>query len=500
MRAIDEPPAPDQGAWLAKAGDQVRHRTAHLTQLQSFGGSGYPVGQRDAVMLSELEDPLRDLGGRAVVGRVRAVRDHGGVILIELTDGAATVQCVLEEERAGGQAADFAHFVDRGDLIEIHAVPGESRTGTPSLLVDSWTMLAKALRPIPWGGVADPQARARDRSLDLIVHSDQADLLRARSRVIAAVRAELVGDGYMEVETPILNVVHGGASARPFRTHINAYDMDLVLRIAPELALKRLLVGGLGPIFEIGRNFRNEGADSSHNPEFTVVEAYRPLADYHEMRRLTQRIIQRAASAVHGRPLMPLGPDGELTDISGEWPVVPVCDAVSAAVGTRVTMDMDLDALLALAQEHGVAVRDGWGAGAVVEELYGELVEARTVEPTFYVDFPAETSPLTAPHRSAPGLVERWDLVAGGMELGTAYSELTDPLIQRQRLVEQSWKAALGDPEAMEVDEDFLAALELGMPPAGGLGIGLDRLVMALTGASIRQVLSFPFVRPRIGS
>ena len=273
-----------------------------------------------------------------------------------------------------------------------------------------------------------------------------------------------------------------------------------MLRIAPELPLKRLLVGGMGPIFEIGRNFRNEGTDASHNPEFTVVEAYQPFADYHDMRLLTRRMIEAAAVAVHGRPVMPL-PDESgavvLTDISGEWPVVAVCEAVSAAVGEPVAIDTDLDALLAIARGHEVAVRDGWGPGAVIEGLYDELVEHQTVRPTFYVDFPEETSPLTAPHRDKPGLVERWDLVAGGMELGTAYSELTDALVQRQRLVEQSWKSALGDPEAMEIDEDFLGALELGMPPTGGLGIGLDRLVMALTGTSIRQVLSFPFVKPR---
>jgi lysyl-tRNA synthetase class 2 len=304
----------------------------------------------------------------------------------------------------------------------------------------------------------------------------------------------------------MLHTTHGGASARPFRTFINAYGVDLSLRIAPELHLKRLLVAGLGPVFELGRNFRNEGADATHNPEFTSLEVYQPHADYTTMRHLTERLVREAARTVHGREAIPLpltgsgGLDGwdgvELVDISGEWPVVSVLDAVSDAVGRRVTVETDFDVLLGLAEDHGIAVRPEMGAGAVIEELYAELVEPVTVLPTFYTDFPVETSPLTRPHRSAPGLAERWDLVVAGMEVGTAYSELTDPVDQRARLTEQSLKAAAGDPEAMEVDEDFLHALELGMPPSGGLGIGVDRLVMLLTHSSMRSVLTFPFVRP----
>ena len=500
VRALEAPPTPDD--WLATAADQPRHRMRHLTGLRATGRSGYPIGHRESVPLSALPDPMPvDRQSATFAGRVRAIRHHGRVCFADLTDQSHTVQLLLDAGALGrASVTDFAHLVDVGDLLEVQAVVGRSRSGTPSWLVGDWTVVAKALRPVPFGGLADPQARARDRSLDLIVHPDQLELLKARSRAIGAVRATLVAEGFTEVETPILGTTNGGASARPFRTHINAYDTDLVLRIAPELPLKRLLVGGIGPIFEIGRNFRNEGTDASHNPEFTVVEAYQPFADYHDMRLLTRRMIEAAAVAVHGRPVMPL-PDESgavvLTDISGEWPVVAVCEAVSAAVGEPVAIDTDLDALLAIARGHEVAVRDGWGPGAVIEGLYDELVEHQTVRPTFYVDFPEETSPLTAPHRDKPGLVERWDLVAGGMELGTAYSELTDALVQRQRLVEQSWKSALGDPEAMEIDEDFLGALELGMPPTGGLGIGLDRLVMALTGTSIRQVLSFPFVKPR---
>lgn len=499
VRELASPPPPEVD-WARHGSDQTRNRLRHLAELTASGRPGYPVGSRAAVPLASLADPLAEAAGRPVSGRIRSIRFFGGVCFADLVDRETRVQLVFDAARLGRtEVAGFARLADSGDLIEVRGVAGRSRSGTPSLLVDDWTMLAKALHPVPWQGLEDPEIRLRKRSLDLLVHPDAVVLLQARSRVIQAVRETLTQEGYLEVETPVLATTNGGASARPFHTHINAYDAELVLRIAPELALKRLVVGGMGRVFEIARNFRNEGADATHNPEFTAVEAYAPFCDYTDMRLLTQRIVQAAAVAVHGRAMVPLD-DGSgtpvLTDIDGDWAVVEVCAAVSAAAGRDVDLDTDLDELLGLAREHEVAVRDGMGPGAVIEELYGELVEKHTTRPTFYVDFPAETSPLTAPHRSKPGLVERWDLVIGGMELGTAYSELTDPLVQRARLVEQSWKAALGDPEAMEVDEDFLAALELGMPPTGGLGIGLDRLVMAITGTSIRQVLAFPFMRP----
>ena len=361
-------------------------------------------------------------------------------------------------------------------------------------------MASKSLHPIPFDSFTDPEARLRRRSTDLLVHPDQMQNLRLRTAVIKALRARLDAEGFLEVETPILHTVHGGASAHPFRTYINAYGEDLTLRIAPELYLKRLVVGGSGPVYELGRDFRNEGADATHNPEFTVLEAYRPYADYVQMRELTERLIKDAAQAVFGSVSLPLGRKASservVRDVSGPWRVVSVCDALSEALGRRVDVQTDFEELLALAQQHGVRVHEGMGPGAIVEELYGELVEVHTVEPTFYTDFPAETSPLAAPHRSVPGLAERWDLVINGMEMGCAYSELADPLVQRERLTEQSLKAASGDLEAMEVDEDFLYALETGMPPTGGLGLGVDRLVMLLAQTQIRGVLSFPFVKP----
>ena len=497
--AIESPPPPTQ-EWNS-VNDQQRQRAKHAQELALHGYRVNPVGRREGIPLKDIDDPFSACSSHPLIGRIKKIRDHGSVCFIDLVDGEHSVQIIAESERLGKRNLDiFSRLLDSGDLIEIRATAGYSLNGTPSLLIDSWQILAKAYQPIAWDGLDDPQTRLRHRSLDLLVHPDQLALLQARSRAIAAVRSTLTDHHFTEVETPILQTVHGGATARPFRTHINAYRMDLVARIAPELALKKLVIAGMGPIFEIGRNFRNEGADSTHNPEFTVVEAYQPFADYHDMRLLTQEIICAAARAVHGQCVMPLRTaDGssELRDISQPWPVITVCDAVSSALGTTVDLTTDIEQLIEHARMHDIALRAEWGPGAIIEQLYSELVEPSTIEPTFYIDFPAETSPLTAPHRHVDGLVERWDLVANGMELGTAYSELTDPIEQRRRFIEQSWKAANGDSEAMEIDESFLSALELGMPPTGGLGIGLDRLVMALSGTSIRQVLAFPFVRPR---
>ncbi|MCE1178203.1 MAG: bifunctional lysylphosphatidylglycerol synthetase/lysine--tRNA ligase LysX [Micrococcales bacterium] len=487
VRALAQPPQISAAGLEPRRSDQTRARLARLERVRASARDPYPVGAAEPVA--------------EITGRVTAIRDHGGVVFVDLSDAGATRQVVFDAARLGRPALrELTGLVGTGDLVAVAGDTGASHTGTPSLLATSWRMLAVSLHPIPFGGLTDAGARARNRVADLIVHPVDAQHLHDRARVIGAVRALLGQERYTEVETPVLQTVHGGASARPFRTTINAYGMDLTMRIAPELSLKRLLVAGLGPVYELGRNFRNEGADATHNPEFTSLEVYRPGGDYTTMRLLTERLVRAAARAVHGsETLRVTGPDGELADldVSGPWGVVPVLEAVSRAVGRPVDLETDMDVLTGLAREHQVPLRDDMGPGAVIEQLYGELVEPATLEPTFYVDFPQETSPLTRPHRSVPGLVERWDLVVGGMELGTAYSELTDPLDQRRRLVEQSLKAAAGDPEAMQVDETFLGDLELGMPPTGGLGIGIDRLVMLVTGTSIREVLSFPFVRPQ---
>jgi lysyl-tRNA synthetase class 2 len=518
-------------AMARRRSGQFGHRLARLEAMRAAGRDPFPAGAGNpttsvsalASLLDAGDVGLEDGGASgggggvrppddpmrvSVVGRVRDLRDHGSVVFVTLVDGSSGVQVVLDPAtaRSSGEVADFARFVDRGDLVRVEGTPGRSRNGTPSLIACSWRMEAKSLHPVPFGALTDPETRLRQRSADLVVHPDAVGLLRSRSEVVASVRDTLAGLGFTEVETPMLNTVHGGATARPFRTFANAYGLDLSLRIAPELHLKRLLVGGVGPIFELGRSFRNEGADATHNPEFTSLEVYLPHADYTTMRGLTERVIKDAARRVHGHEALPIPVLGqaraglrgvELVDVSDPWPVVPVLDAVSAAVAEHVGLDADPDHLIEVARSHGVPVRADMGPGAIIEELYSCLVEPLTTAPTFYTDFPQETSPLTRPHRFVPGLVERWDLVIAGMEVGTAYSELTDPVDQRRRLTEQSLRAAAGDPEAMEVDEDFLFALEIGMPPAGGLGIGIDRLVMLLTNTSIRQVLTFPFVRPQ---
>lgn len=381
---------------------------------------------------------------------------------------------------------------------------GFSKKGTRSLIVGDWRMIGKCLRPLPnkWKGLTDPEARVRTRYVDLAVNPESRELITARSEVLRSVRQTLFDNGFIEVETPILQQIHGGATARPFVTHINTYDMDLFLRIAPELYLKRLCVGGVERVFELGRAFRNEGVDFSHNPEFTLLEAYQAHADYKVWIDGCRELIQNAAEAAHGEQAV-MRPRGQGTggglepvDISGVWAVKTVYDAVSEALGEHIDPATPLPALRKLSDAAHIPYRAHWDAGAVVLELYEHLVEDRTEEPTFYIDFPTSVSPLTRPHRSEPGVAERWDLVAWGVELATAYSELTDPVEQRRRLQEQSLLAAGGDPEAMELDEDFLQAMEYAMPPTGGLGMGVDRLVMLITGRSIRETLPFPLAKP----
>lgn len=501
--------------------DQTRHRIRHLNQLRDAGHDPYPLGVRArhgakalAQMLSErlagqgldAGAPGSEQSGSAaqqlsVSARVRSIRVHGGVTFVTLIEQGVTAQVVCEREALGATDYDLLTAnLDTGDIAVFRGVLGLSRNGTASLLVSSWQMGSKSLHPIPFDGFSDAEARLRRRSTDLLVNPQQIENLKVRSTTITSIRKTLDADGFTEVETPILNTIHGGATARPFKTFINAYGADLTLRIAPELYLKRLVVGGMGSVYELGRDFRNEGADATHNPEFTVLEAYKPYADYTAMRLLTEVLIKNAAYAVYGDEVLPVGPKNStervMTDVSGPWPVRSVLEALSEAAGQTISMDTDFEVLMNLARENEIHVRDDMGTGAVIEELYGELVEANTTFPTFYTDFPVETSPLAGPHRSKPGLVERWDLVVNGMELGTAYSEMADALEQRRRLTEQSLKAAAGDLEAMQVDEDFLYALETGLPPTGGLGIGIDRLIMLLTQTQIRGVLAFPFVKP----
>jgi lysyl-tRNA synthetase class 2 len=365
------------------------------------------------------------------------------------------------------------------------------------VLADSFAITAKALRPLPekHAGLTDPEARVRQRYLDLIVNPGAQRMAQMRADVTRSLREELHARGFLEAETPVLQVLHGGANARPFITRSNAYDIELYLRIALELYLKRLVVGGFEKVYEIGRIFRNEGADATHNPEFTMLEAYEAYSDYTGIAALTRELIQAAARAALGSTVV-RRPDGSEHDIGGDWPSVTVHDAVSAALGEEITPDTSEETLRLVSKQAGIHQDPAWNRGQVLLELYEHLVEARTVGPTFYRDFPVEVAPLTRQHRADPRLAEKWDLVAFGAEIGTGYSELVDPVEERARLTAQSLLAAGGDPEAMQLDEDFLRALEYGMPPSGGMGMGTDRLLIMLTGASIRETILFPLVRP----
>jgi lysyl-tRNA synthetase class 2 len=354
--------------------------------------------------------------------------------------------------------------------------------------VKEWTIASKAILPLPnLHSELSEESRVRSRYLDLIVREQARTTVRTRARVMQSLRSTFDSHGYLEVETPMLQTIHGGAAARPFSTHSNAFDTELFLRIAPELFLKRAVVGGIDRVFEINRNFRNEGADSTHSPEFAMVEAYQAYGDYNQMADLTPAIAVSGSTTVTWA-------DGTLYDLGGDWDRLPMYESLSEASGTRITPDTELPVLQAMASDLGITVAQETH-GKLVEELWEHFVKGGLTRPTFVTDFPVDTSPLVRAHRSKPGVVEKWDLYVRGFELATAYSELVDPVVQRERFVEQATLAARGDVEAMRLDEDFLRALEHGMPPSGGMGMGIDRLLMALTGLGIRETILFPLVK-----
>ncbi|MFD6859283.1 bifunctional lysylphosphatidylglycerol synthetase/lysine--tRNA ligase LysX [Rhodococcus sp. NPDC060090] len=489
---------PERSPSLHRRPEQDRVRRDTLERIVEYGVDPYPIADPPTHTVAEALAATRG-GPVRIAGRILRIRDFGGVLFAVVRDWSGDLQILIDRERVAGRQFLF----DLGDLVEVSGEMGRSRTGEISLLADSWRINGKCLHPLPdkWRGLVDPEAKVRRRYVDLAVDHDARRLLAARSAVVRSLRDQLQERGYLEVETPILQSVHGGANAAPFTTHINAYDTDLYLRIAPELYLKRLCVAGMEKVFEIGRVFRNEGADFKHNPEFTILEAYEAHSDYEKMLTLARTLIQSAAAAAHGREIIVRpGDDGVPVeiDISGEWPVKTFHDALSEALGTFVDAETPVEVLRRMCDERSIAYDPAWDAGATAQELYEHLVESRTEFPTFYTDFPTSISPLTRPHPRKRGVAAKWDLVAWGIELGTAYSELTDPIDQRARLTEQSRLAAGGDEEAMELDEDFLHALEYAMPPTGGLGMGVDRIVMLILGGSIRESLAFPFVRPRI--
>ena len=484
--------------------EQMRVRREKYERLRA-SGDPFPVGVPRTHTLAGIRAKYPDLppdtqtGEQVgITGRVIFVRNTGKLCFAVLREGGgAELQVMLSVAGVGAESlAAWKSDVDLGDHVFIEGEVITSRRGELSVLAGGWRLTAKALRPLPVAHKPmSEETRVRQRYVDLIMRPEARRTVEVRAATVRALRDSFHRRRYVEVETPMLQVLHGGAAARPFRTHINAYDMDLYLRIAPELYLKRCVVGGIERVFEINRNFRNEGADSSHSPEFAMLEAYQAYGDYDTMATLTRELVQEAAEEVFGSTMVRHA-DGSEHDLGGSWRAVTLYGVVSAAVGEEITVRTPRERLVSVADKHGVAVDPEWVNGKIVEEIFEALVVPDLVEPTFVRDFPEDTTPLTRSHRDTPGLAEKWDLYVCGFELGTAYSELVDPVIQRQRLVQQSLLAAKGDPEAMRLDEDFLRAMEYGMPPAGGMGMGIDRLLMALTGLGIRETILFPLVRP----
>ncbi|MER6510853.1 bifunctional lysylphosphatidylglycerol synthetase/lysine--tRNA ligase LysX [Nonomuraea sp. NPDC048881] len=485
--------------------EQMRIRREKLDRLRSEGVDPYPVNFPRTATNAEVKEKHQGLEPDTatgetvgVAGRVMLNRVGGKLCFATLRDGGADLQVMISLDKVGEESlAAWKRDVDLGDHVGVTGEVITSRRGELSILADSWQITAKCLRPLPEKhvGLTDPEARVRQRYVDLIVNDEARKMARVRSATVRAVRDFWHEEGYLEVETPMLQPIHGGATARPFKTHINAYDMELYLRIAIELYLKRLVVGGVEKVFEINRNFRNEGADSTHNPEFTMLEAYGTYLDYNDIADLTQRMYQKAVVAALDTTVVVH--DGVEIDLGLEkWPRVRLYDLVSDAVGEEITTETTLEELRKIADRREVHWDAKWGSGKLVQELFEALVEHTLVQPTFVMDYPLETSPLARLHRDNPLLTEKWDLIGFGTELGTGYSELNDPIDQRHRLVEQSLLAAGGDLEAMQLDEDFLQALEYAMPPTGGMGAGIDRMIMAFTGKNIRETILFPLVKP----
>jgi lysyl-tRNA synthetase, class II len=484
--------------------EQMRVRREKLDRLRAAGVEPYPVSVPRTHTLAEVRAAHPDLPSDVstgeqvgVAGRVIFIRNTGKLCFATLREGAGTeLQAMISLDKVGPDSlAAWKSDVDLGDHVFVHGEVITSRRGELSVLADSWQLAAKALRPLPVAHKPmSEETRVRQRYVDLIVRPEARRMVDTRAAVIRSIRDTLAARAYVEVETPMLQLTHGGATARPFTTHFNAFDTDVYLRIALELPLKRCIVGGIERVYEIGRVLRNEGADSTHSPEFAMLETYEAYADYNTMATLTQDLFQNAARAIFGSTTVQQF-DGAEIELGGNWPQLSLYDVVSEAIGQDITPETPLETLRTLAEKHDVPVNPAWVAGKLVEELFETLCEDRLDGPVFVRDYPIDTSPLTRQHRAKAGVAEKWDLYIGRVERATAYSELVDPVIERERLTAQSLAAAQGDPEAMQLDEDFLRALEYGMPPTGGMGLGIDRMMQVFTGRGIRETLLFPFVR-----
>ena len=483
--------------------EQIAIRLAKRERLIASGTDAYPVSLPITHTIDQVKAKYPDLeidiatgDNVALAGPVMFQRNTGKLCFGTLQSGTGTrIQVMLSLDKVGeASLEEYKELVDLGDHLFVSGEVITSKRGELSILVDSWSMAAKTIRPLPnLHNELGEEYRVRHRFVDLIVRDRAREVVQIRSKVMQSLRNTFTKDDFIEVETPMLQTIHGGASARPFKTHSNAFDTELFLRIAPELFLKRAVVGGIDRVYEINRNFRNEGADRTHSPEFAMLEAYEAYGDYNTMAKLTQALIQNAAMDVFGTLKVELE-DGEVNDLSGEWARISMFESLSEAAGVEITPDTDIKVLKALADKEGLEI-DHPLHGKYVEELWEHFVKGDLQKPTFVMDFPVDTSPLVRNHRSKPGVVEKWDLYIRGYEQATGYSELVDPVIQRERFVAQVKLSAAGDPEAMKLDEDFLKALEFGMPPTGGMGMGIDRLLMSLTGLGIRETIMFPLVK-----
>ena len=483
--------------------EQREVRLAKRARLLARGEEAYPVAvpvtDTVAAVKARYADLPTDTATGEVVGlagRIVHLRNTGKLCFAALQAGdGSRIQAMVSLDAVGEESlADWKAIVDLGDQLFVSGEVITSRRGELSILVAEWRIAAKALLPLPnLHSELSEETRVRSRYLDLIARPAARRMVVTRAAAVASLRSTFADRGYIELETPMLQTQHGGASARPFVTHSNAFDTDLFLRIAPELFLKRAVVGGLERVFEINRNFRNEGADSTHSPEFTMLESYESYSDYNGIADLVQALIQNSAVAVSGSTTV-TWTDGTEFDLGGEWDRISMYPSLSAAAGIEITPETPMDELVALVERLEIEVAHPI-RGKYVEELWEHFVKTGLERPTFVMDFPVDTSPLVRDHRSIPGVVEKFDLYVRGFELATGYSELIDPIVQRQRFVDQAVLAAGGDPEAMRIDEEFLRALEFAMPPTGGLGMGIDRLLMALTGEGVRETILFPLVK-----
>ena len=482
--------------------EQIAVRLAKRERLNELGDA-YPVSLPITTTIEAVRAKYPNLevdvatGDKVgIAGRVMFQRNTGKLCFGTLQSGnGERIQAMLSLDKVGEERLElYKELVDLGDHLFVSGEVITSKRGELSILVDEWQMAAKTIRPLPnLHNELGEEFRVRHRYIDLIVRDRAREVVQIRANVMKSLRKTFEDARYTEVETPMLQTIHGGASARPFKTHSNAFDTELFLRIAPELFLKRAVVGGIDRVFEINRNFRNEGADRTHSPEFAMLEAYEAYGDYNSIADLTQKLIQNAAMDAFGTHKVQLD-DGTENDLSGEWPRISMFESLSKAAGVEITPETPIEELKKLAKSADIEIEHPLH-GKYVEELWEHFVKGDLQKPTFVIDFPVDTSPLTRNHRSKNGVVEKWDLSIRGYEQATGYSELVDPVIQRERFIEQVTLAAAGDPEAMKLDEDFLKALEFGMPPSGGMGMGIDRLLMSLTGLGIRETIMFPLVK-----